>query len=71
MMYVDFDVVNWVHLMQIRSAVDKWQHQHNIPVTQKTVKNIHRVGLDDETQWVLFMLTWQGPEFRVIHSRNH
>lgn len=70
-MYVEFNVTNWLHLMQIRSAVDSWQQQHGVVVRQKTVKNIHRVGLDDESQWVLFMLTWRGPEFRVIHSRNH
>ena len=70
-MYVEFDITNWLHLMQIRNAVDQWQQKHSIAVRQKTVKNIHRVGLDDESQWVLFMLTWRGPEFRVIHSRNH
>ena len=70
-MYVEFDVTNWLHLMRIRSEVDQWQQRHNITVRQKTVKSIHRVGLDDESQWVLFMLTWQGSPFRVIHSRNH
>ena len=70
-MYVEFDVTNWVHLMRIRSEVDQWQLRHNVVTRQKTVKNIHRVGLDDESQWVLFLLTWQGSPFRVIHSRNH
>lgn len=70
-MYVEFDVSNWLHLMRIRSEVDQWQQRHNVTVRQKTVKDVHRVGLDDESQWVLFMLTWQGSPFRVVHSRNH
>ena len=70
-MYVEFDVTNWLHLMRIRSEVDQWQQRHCVTVRQKTVKDVHRVGLDDESQWVLFMLTWQGSPFRVVHSRNH
>lgn len=70
-MYIEFDVSNYLHLMYIRRCLDDWQQRFEIPVRQKTVKYRHRVGMDDERNFTVFFLTWQGPEFQVIHSRNH
>ena len=70
-MFVEFDVHNHLHLLSLRQRIDAWQRKYNIPVRQKTVRYRHRVGMDDETNFTVFFLTWQGPEFRVVHSRNN
>ena len=70
-MYVEWDIDNHIHLLALRQSIDNWQTRYGIPVRQKTVRYRHRLGLDDESNFTVFFLTWTGPEFRVIHSRNH
>ena len=70
-MYVEFDFSNHLHLLKIKKYIEAWQQRYNIPISQKTVKYRHRIGMDDERNFTVFFLTWQGPEYRVIHNRNH
>jgi hypothetical protein len=70
-MYAEFAFDNYLHLAAIRKKLDAWENHYKIPLRHKTVRYIHRVGMDDETQFVLFSLTWSGPAFRMIHDRNH
>jgi hypothetical protein len=70
-MYAEFPFDNHWHLAGIRRRLDAWEAKYKVPLRHKTVRYTHRVGMDDETQFVLFALTWQGPAFRMIHNRNH
>lgn len=70
-MYVEFPVDNHLHLLALRQRIDQWQNRYQIPVRQKTVRYRHRLGMDDERNFTVFFLTWDGPEYQVIHNRNH
>ena len=70
-MYIEFEVQNYLHLQALRHKIDSWQLRYGVPVTQKTVRYRHRVGMNDEQNFTVFFLTWQGPEYKIIHNRNH
>ena len=70
-MYVEFTIQNHLHLLALRHRLERWQQRHGIAISQKTVKHQHRLGMDDEKNFTVFFLTWDGPEYRVIHNRNH
>lgn len=70
-MYVEFEFHNHLGLLGIKNSIRSWQARYKIAVTEKTVKYRHRLGMDDEKNFTLFFLTWQGPPYNVVLNRNH
>jgi len=70
-MYVEFPISNHIHLLGLREKIRIWSRRYQIPVTQKTVRYNHRMGMDHEENFTIFFLTWEGEPYRVIENRNH
>jgi hypothetical protein len=70
-MYVEFQFDNYLDLMGLRLRIDRWQRRYRIPITQKTVKYRHRIGMDHEENFTIFFLTWDGPAYQIVSNRNH
>lgn len=70
-MYVEFQFDNYLDLMGLKRRIDRWQSRYRIPITQKTVKYRHRIGMDHEENFMIFFLTWDGPAYKIVSNRNH
>lgn len=72
-MYVEFDLSGFRQsdLDELKQSLETWARGHGVRYSQKTIKMTHRFGLDQEENFSLFAMTWDGPEFRLINVRGY
>ena len=58
-------------LSYLKFDLGSWSIRYQIPVTQKTVKYIHRVCFEKDEHYTLFAMTWEGRRFRIVTNRNN
>jgi len=56
--YIEFGPVGYAGVIRIKAAIEEWATRYQVRYTQKTYKNTHRLGFNDESNFALFSLTW-------------
>lgn len=79
-MYVEFSIPDDSYIagpafLVIRKRISEWSQKHQIPYTEKTIKQKHRVCFEEDKYYEFFALTFSRThdflQFRIVSDLNN
>lgn len=76
-MYIEFKLPHGISTRvmseAIKAAIAVWADKHGVPqsgLSQKTIKNTHRLSFNNEKYFTLFSMTWNQYDFQIVNIAN-
>jgi hypothetical protein len=68
--YINFTIKSnqetFEKLYEIQEQIENWAGVHQVAYTEKFHKGNYRVAFNDTRDFMVFFLSWTGPEYEIV-----